>query len=155
MWIVKTEMCYRYKYCSYCSWGSQGKNTEAVCHSLLQWTTLCQTSPPCPPVLGGPTGHGLGHWVRQSCGPSVIKLTSFLWLWFQCVCPLATPTILLGFLLPWMWGISSRLLQQSAAAAPYHGWEVSPHHGPSQSWTWNSSSRPSWACAATGTCLEK
>ena len=27
--------------------------------------------------------------------------------------PLATPTILLGFLLPWAWGISSRLLQQS------------------------------------------
>ena len=26
---------------------------------------------------------------------------------------------LLGFLLPWMWGISSRLLQQSTAAAPY------------------------------------
>ena len=25
-------------------------------------------------------------------------------------CPLATPTVLLGFLLPWMWGISSRLL---------------------------------------------
>ena len=22
---------------SYCSWGSQGKNTEVVCHSLLQW----------------------------------------------------------------------------------------------------------------------
>ena len=22
---------------SYCSWGSQGRNTEAVCHSLLQW----------------------------------------------------------------------------------------------------------------------
>ena len=29
-------------------------------------------------------------------------------------CPLATPTILLGFLLPWTWGISSRLLQQRA-----------------------------------------
>ena len=27
--------------------------------------------------------------------------------------PLATPTILLGFLLPWTWGISSQLLQQS------------------------------------------
>ena len=26
-----------------------------------------------------------------------------------------------GFLLPWTWGISSRLLQQSAAAAPYMG----------------------------------
>ena len=36
-------------------------------------------------------------------------------------CPLATPTVLLGFLLPWTWGISSRLLQQSAAAAPYLG----------------------------------
>ena len=26
---------------SYCSWGSQGKNTEVVCHFLLQWTTFC------------------------------------------------------------------------------------------------------------------
>ena len=24
-------------------WRSQGKNTEVVCHSLLQWTTFCQT----------------------------------------------------------------------------------------------------------------
>ena len=22
-------------------WGSQGKNTEVACHSLLQWTTFC------------------------------------------------------------------------------------------------------------------
>ena len=29
---------------SYCSWGSQGKNTEVVCHSLLQWTTFSQIS---------------------------------------------------------------------------------------------------------------
>ena len=36
-------------------------------------------------------------------------------------CPLATPTILLGFLLLWAWGISSRLLQRSEAAAPYFG----------------------------------
>ena len=45
------------------------------------------------------------------------------------LCPLyrllSTPSLdqsnlsLLGFLLPWMWGISSRFLQQSAAAAPY------------------------------------
>ena len=39
---------------SYCSWGSQGKNTEVVCHSLLQWTTFCQTSPPCPARLWWP-----------------------------------------------------------------------------------------------------
>ena len=36
---------------SYCSWGSQGKNTEVVCHSLLQGTTFCQTSPPRPDHL--------------------------------------------------------------------------------------------------------
>ena len=39
---------------SYCSWGSQGKNTEVVCHSLLQWTTFCQNSPPWPVHLGWP-----------------------------------------------------------------------------------------------------
>ena len=27
---------------SYCSWGSQGKNTEVFCYSLLQWTTFCE-----------------------------------------------------------------------------------------------------------------
>ena len=42
-------------------------------------------------------------------------------------CPLATPTILLRFLLPWTWGISSWLLHQSLAAAPYLGGRVSPH----------------------------
>ena len=30
------------------------------------------------PILGGPTGMAYFHWVRQSCGPSVIRLTSFL-----------------------------------------------------------------------------
>ena len=39
---------------SYCSWGSQGKNIEVVCHSLLQWTTFCQNSPPWPIHLGWP-----------------------------------------------------------------------------------------------------
>ena len=39
---------------SYCSWGSPGTNTEVVCHSLLQWTTFCQTSPPWLVCLGLP-----------------------------------------------------------------------------------------------------
>ena len=64
-------------------------------------------------------------------------------------CPLATPTILLWFVLSWTWGISSQLLQQSAAAGPYLGWGVSPHHCPAQPWTWNSPSRPSGIRAAT------
>ena len=29
---------------SYCSWGSQGKNTGVVCHPLLQWTALSDLS---------------------------------------------------------------------------------------------------------------
>ena len=36
-------------------------------------------------------------------------------------CPLSVPTVLLGFLLPWMWDIASRLLQQSIATAPFLG----------------------------------
>jgi len=50
---------------------------------------------------------------------------------FALWCSLATPTILLGFLLPWTWGISSWLLQQSAAASPYLGWVTPPdlEHG--------------------------
>ena len=39
---------------SYCSWGSQGKNADVVCHFLLQWTTFCQNSPPRPVHLGWP-----------------------------------------------------------------------------------------------------
>ena len=39
--------------------GSQGKNTEVVFHSLLQWTTFCQISPLLPAHLGLPHGHGL------------------------------------------------------------------------------------------------
>ena len=45
----------------------------------------------------------------------------------------------LGYL---TWGISSRLLQQSTAAAPYLGWGVSSHSRPSSPWTWSSSSWP-------------
>ena len=47
---------------SCCSWGSQGKNTEVVCHSLLQWTTFCQNVG--PPKTGGLWWRGL-----TQCGP--------------------------------------------------------------------------------------
>ena len=42
-------------------------------------------------------------------------------------CSLATPTIVLGFLLPCVWCISSRLLQQRAATANQNHYEVSFH----------------------------
>ena len=82
----------------------------------------------------------------------MIRLTSFLWVWFQCVCslmPSCNTYRLTWVSLTFVWGISSRLLQQSAAAAPYLGSGVSPHHRPFWPWTWNSSSRPSCARAAT------
>ena len=62
-------------------------------------------------------------------------------------CPLATLTILLGFLL--YMGYLFRLLQQSTATAPYLGRGLSPHRCPSWPWMWNCSSRPSCICAAT------
>ena len=106
---------------SYCTWDSQGKNTEVVFHSFLQWTTFCQTSPPWPTRLGWPHMTWLSFTELDKAVVHVTRLASFLWLWFQYSalwCSLATPTILLGFLLPWKWGISSRLLQQSAATPP-------------------------------------
>ena len=103
-----------------------------------------------------PQGMVWFHWVRQGCGPSVIRLTSFLFEYGVSVsalwCPLAIPTILLRFLLRWVWGVSSQLLQQSVDAAPYLGQGVSPHSHPSWPWTWSSSSRPSCTHAATAPC---
>ena len=133
---------------SYCSCGCQCKNTEVVCHFLFQWTTFCQTSPPWPVRLGWPHR----AWL------SLIQLDSTVVLWSDWLlfcdygfsvpalwCTLTTCTVLLGFLLPWTWGISSRLLQQSAAAAPYLGGGVSSHGHPSSPWTWSSLSQPSCA----------
>ena len=52
-WGVHLSVSYLFAF-SYCSWDSQGRNTEVVCHSLLQWTTFCPTSPPWPACLGWP-----------------------------------------------------------------------------------------------------
>ena len=38
----------------YCSWGSHGKYTGVVCHSLFQWITFCHNSPVWPICLGWP-----------------------------------------------------------------------------------------------------
>ena len=66
---------------SYCSWGSQGKNTAVVCHSLLQWTTFCQSSPPWPVCLGWP----YMAWLIVSLSESRLWFMSSDWLVF-CDC---------------------------------------------------------------------
>ena len=57
-------------------------------HSLLQWTTFCQSSPPWPIRLGWPHMAWLSFTELDKAMVHVIRLASFLWAWFQCVCPL-------------------------------------------------------------------
>ena len=117
---------------------------------ILKWFAIpfssgphSQTSLPWPGRLGWP----------HTAWLSFIELDKAVVLWSDWLvfcdygfsvsslwCPLAALTVLLGFLLPWTWGISSRLLQQSAAAAPYLGWGVSSHGHPSWPWTWSNGS---------------
>ena len=93
---------------SFClSWDSQGKNTEVLCHSLLQWTTFCQNSPPWLVCLGLAL-HGLAHSFIEL--DKAVVLVWLDWLVFcdygfsvsALWCPLGTPAALVGFLLPWM-----------------------------------------------------
>ena len=60
---------------SYCLWGSQGKNTEVVCHSLPQWTRFCQNAPPWPICLGFSIK---GEWINKMYfNVSIIYLTEY------------------------------------------------------------------------------
>ena len=70
-WGVHISVSYLLAF-SYCWWGSQGKNTEVVCHALLQRTTFCQNSSLWPVHLGWPYTTWLivslnqkFHWIRS------------------------------------------------------------------------------------------
>ena len=77
---VSLSISYNFAF-SYCSWGSQGKNTEVVCHSLLQWTTFCQNSPPWPFRLGWP------HTAWLIVSSSYTRRWSMWLVWlFVCDC---------------------------------------------------------------------
>ena len=104
-----------------------------VCHSLLQWITFCQNSPLWPVLLGLPYKTWLSFIELDNAVFHVVRLVSFLWLWFQSICPLmpslrayhltwVSPTFDMKYLLtaapakcnryslPWMQGSSSRPL---------------------------------------------
>ena len=76
-WGVHLSVSYLSAF-SYCSWGSQDKKTEVVCHSLLQWTTFCQNSPPRPVHLGWPYTAWLSFTELDKGVVHVIRLVSFL-----------------------------------------------------------------------------
>ena len=86
-WGVPLSVSYHFGF-SYCSWGSQGKNTEVVCHYFLQWTTFYQTSLLWLSHLGWPHLAWLSFIELDKSVIHVIRLASFLWLLFQYVCPL-------------------------------------------------------------------
>ena len=74
---------------SYCSWGSQGKKTKVVCHSLLQWTMCYLNSPTWPICLGWP----YAAWLIVSLSQTWLWSMWTVWLvfcdcGFHSVCPL-------------------------------------------------------------------
>ena len=104
---------------------------------ILKWFAIRFSSGPHsvralhhdPSILCGPTRHGLVSLSETrlwSMWPDWLVFCDYGFSLSALWCPLATPTILLGFLLPWTWGLSSWLLQQSAAAT-YLGCGVFPH----------------------------
>ena len=62
---------------SYCLWGFWGESSEMVCHSLLQWTMFCQSSPPWPVLLGGPAWY---IWLIVS-----LSYTRLWFVWSVCL----------------------------------------------------------------------
>ena len=76
-WGVHLSVSYLFAF-SYYSWGSQGKSTEVVCHSLLQWTTFCQNFPPRPIHLCGPIGIAHSFIELDKAVVHEISLISFL-----------------------------------------------------------------------------
>ena len=122
-----------------------------VCHSLLQWTTFCQTSPPWPTHLGWPHMAWLSFIELDKAVVHVIRLASFLWLWFQCVCPLmhscntycltwVSLTLDVGYL------FTAAPAKHSRCSLPWRG--LFPHGCPSWPWTWSSFCWPSCTHAA-------
>ena len=102
-----------------------------VCHSLLQWTTFCQTSPPWLSHLGWPHMAWLSFIELDKAVVHVIRLASCLWLCFQSVCPLIPS--LSAYCLTWVsLTLDMRYLFTAAPAKCSH------HPLP---WTWGSSSQ--------------
>ena len=76
-WGVHHSVSYLFAF-SYYSWCSQGKSAEVVCHSLIQWATFCQNSPPWLIHLGWP----YTAWLMVSLSYTKLWSTWSVWLVF-------------------------------------------------------------------------
>ena len=74
---MNSQGCYLFAF-SYFSRGSQDKNTEVVCHSLLQWTAFCRllSTMTCPWVALHSMAHSFIELDKAVI--HVISLFSFL-----------------------------------------------------------------------------
>ena len=147
-WGVPLLVSYHFAFSS-CSWGSQERIWSGlpfpspVEHILSDLSTMTHLSSVAP-----------WAWLGFNELDKAVILVWLDWLVFceygfivsALWCPLATPTILLEFLLPWAWGISSQLLQQSTASAPYLGRGISPFRHRSWPSKWDSPSRERQNC---------
>ena len=89
--------------------------------------------PPWPARLGWPHKAWLSFIELDKAVVHVIRLTSLLWVWFQCVCPLMPPCNtyrLTGVSLTLDMGYLFMAAPESAATAPYLGRGVFPHGHP-------------------------
>ena len=120
------------------------KNNEVICYSLLQWTTFSQTSPPLPTRLGWPHTAWINFIELGKAVFPVISWSSFLWFWFQCVCPLmffqhtyhftwVSLTLDLGYF------FTAAPAKLSCCSLPWKG--IFLHGHPSWPWMWSCSSR--------------
>ena len=76
-WGVHHSVSYLFAF-SYYSWCSQGKSAEVVCHSLIQWATFCQNSPPWLIHLGW----RYTAWLMVSLSYTKLWSTWSVWLVF-------------------------------------------------------------------------
>ena len=110
-------------------------------------STFCQTSPPWPAHLGWPHKAWLSFIELDQAVVRVIRLTRFLWVWFQCVwllMPSCNTYCLTWVSLALDVGYLFTAAPAKCSSCCLLGWGISPHHHPS----WLNSSRPS--CAHSG-----
>ena len=115
-WGVPLSVSYHFAF-SYCSSGSQGKNTEVVCHSLLQGTPFCQNSPLWPVYLGWPYMAWLSFIELDK---AVIGLASLIFCdcGFHSLCPVIDEDKRLtepSWWDHWLWGKSNLALVRGRA----------------------------------------
>ena len=78
--------CHIFFTSSYCSWGSQGKNTEVICHCPMDHVLSELSTMTCPSWVAL---HSMAHSFIEldKAVVHLINFISLLWLWFSLCLP--------------------------------------------------------------------